>query len=196
MNFYLSFFPHSKRACCFQSWQKFKEEQSSLQSVFICGSSDRERKKLSRSGEAREWGERQRGVHLRATAAVLLHFGSPIKNIDLREETRIEEKRLEKVTKKEEYFGLLLSDGRYRPIVHCRGQQSLASIPDFLPLRRHPCFRRYYVNCLVVQTSLDLEMSAATFHFISMKHSLIIRHNACKTGTRPAGLAPLLLPAP
>ena len=53
----------------------------SLGSVFICGSSDREARKFKRS--QREGSDNVPFV-LGATAAVLLRFGSPNKNITVR----------------------------------------------------------------------------------------------------------------
>ena len=54
----------------------------SLGSVFICRSSDREARKFSEAGGSR--GSDNVAFVLGATAAVLLRFGSPNKNITLR----------------------------------------------------------------------------------------------------------------
>ena len=97
--------------------------------------------------------------------------------------------------KKEEYIRPSLSNDRYRPIVHCWGHHlsfRLASRPtwpslvDFLPLRRGPASSDKFFNCLVVQKSLQLEMSASSFPFFSVKHSFDIRMRARRDLGQPA----------
>ena len=81
-----------KRLLYFQSQQKFKEEQSFPWGacLFICGSSDREARRLSEARGGGGGGSDNVAFVLGATAAVLLRFGSPNKNIT-QEERRIEE---------------------------------------------------------------------------------------------------------
>ena len=65
---------------------------------------------------------------LGATAAVLLRFGYPNKNINLRkkeEQKKASWESDEKKKEEEEYVRPWPSDDQYRPIVRCGGHQSL-----------------------------------------------------------------------
>ena len=65
----------------FKTSRSLRQSKFSLASVFICGSRDHEARKLS---EAREGGSDNVVLILGATAAVMLRYGSPKKNIALK----------------------------------------------------------------------------------------------------------------